>query len=196
MNLSRFQVQRAWALVKCCFSEFPRWYFESAIVWPNQPIGFSGSNLFTSPHQREVVGLQFQCLAVWNTVWVLPFMIVPLLALIAPFQLGVGLKQIPGRLVQTSIQKSSFPKCTWYHSWCLYWVMTECVVCGKNAEVFGMISDKYAWLVVLQELPTLVEKLLQSAKCRYIYILIDKKVLNVSKILGPRRKKNFVSADV
>lgn len=67
---------------------------------------------------------------------------------------------------------------------------TECVVCGKNAEVFGMISNKYARLVVLQELPTLVEKLwhyrMQSAG---IYILIDEKVLNVSKILGPRGKK-------
>lgn len=73
MNLSRFQVQRVWALVNCCFSEFPSWYFESAIVWPNQPIGFSDSNLFTSPHQREVVSLPFQCLAVWNTVCVLPF---------------------------------------------------------------------------------------------------------------------------
>ena len=64
------------------------------------------------------------------------------------------------------------------------------MVCGKNAEVFGMISNKYARLVVLQELPTLVEKLwhyrMQSAG---IYILIDEKVLNVSKILGPRGKK-------
>ena len=66
------------------------------------------------------------------------------------------------------------------------------MVCGKNAEVFGMISNKYARLVVLQELPTLVEKLwhyrMQSAG---IYILIDEKVLNVSKILGPRRKKLY-----
>ena len=52
-----------------------------------------------------------------------PFFIIPLLALIAPFQLGVELKQIPGRLVQTSIHKSSFPKCSWYHFWSLYWVI-------------------------------------------------------------------------
>ena len=99
-----------------------------------------------------------------------PFFIIPLLALIAPFQLGVELKQIPGQLVQTSIHKSSFPKCSWYHFWSLYWVILNVWSVGRMQKCLEWYPiNMRDWLSSKSCQPGWKVMALQSAKCRYIY---------------------------